>query len=71
MNRKRWGIEVKIALLQKGLHQSDLADMFGVSRQHMTDVVNHRRGYPQTEMVKKISDYLGIEYPEERGEDDS
>lgn len=65
MTRKKWGIQVKVALIQKGMTQTDLASQIGISRQYLNDVICDNLTSPGTGAIKKISEYLGIELPDE------
>lgn len=55
-----WCKEVKIALIRKDMNITELADELGMSRGHVSAVVNGR-AYSQN-TVKLISDYFNIPF---------
>ncbi len=64
LTRSKWGTQVKVALIQRGMTQTDLASQIGVTRQYVNDVICDNLTTPGTGVIKKISDYLGIELPD-------
>lgn len=65
MTRKEWGIQVKIALTQRGMTQRDLANKLGLGSQFINNLINDNATSPAMETVKRISAELGMEVPEQ------
>lgn len=65
MTRKEWGTQVKVALIQKDITQTALADKLGVSRQFVNNIINDTCPTPASETVKRISEELGMDVPED------
>ena len=71
MNREQWGKAVRIALIEHNLTQVQLSKELNVSRQYIADTIHDRTGFPATDLIEKVSNFFGLELPEEGGENDS
>ena len=68
MTRTQWRIQVKVALLQHDMTQTDLASELGVTRGYLNQIINDTMDIPARDTIKKISARLGVEEPGNVGE---
>lgn len=54
-----WGVEVKKALLEKGLTQNELARELGYGKVYVSSIINGR--VKSDGAKQKISDYLNVD----------
>lgn len=65
MDRREWGVQVQIALMQKGITQKDLAGKLGLSYQWINNIINNNADSPAIETIKRISKILNVQVPDE------
>lgn len=62
-NTPAWGKEVKKTLIDRDMKITELAEVIGLSRSHVTNIINGVFVFP--EIQQRICDYLGIETKED------
>lgn len=65
MDRREWGVQVQIALMQQGITQKDLAAKLGLSYQWINNIINNNADSPASETIKRISKILNVQVPDE------
>lgn len=65
MDRREWGVQVQISLMQKDMTQKDLAEKLGLSYQWINNIINNNADSPASETIKRISKILNVQVPDE------
>lgn len=64
MNENNFGEFLRKKRLEKKLTLVELSNLSGVSQPHLSHIENGKRGTPSPEMLKRISEGLGVDYSE-------
>lgn len=61
--------QIKTLRMKKGLSLQEMADVIGISKAHLWDMESGRSGNPSMELLKKLSDCLGVSIGQLVGEE--